>query len=58
MAFPVDQTVTNPGQVNNAGNSRALFLKVFSGEVLTAFHANNIALGLTRVRTTIGRAHV
>jgi len=51
MAFPTDQAVTNPGQVNNANDSRALFLKVFSGEVLTAFHQTNIALGLTRVRT-------
>jgi len=51
MAFPIDQAVTNPGQVNNAGDARALYLKVFSGEVLTAFHQENIALGLTRVRT-------
>jgi len=51
MSFPLDQAVTNPGQVNNAGDSRALFLKVFSGEVLTAFHQTNFALGLTRVRT-------
>lgn len=51
MAFPTDQAVTNPGQVNNAGDSRALFLKVFSGEVLTSFHQTNIALGLTRVRS-------
>jgi len=51
MTFPVDQAVSNPGQVNNSGDSRELFLKVFSGEVLTTFHQNNIALGLTRVRT-------
>lgn len=51
MTFPVNQIVTNPGQVNNAGNSRDLFLKVFSGEVLTAFHQENYALGLTRVRS-------
>ncbi|WP_432473726.1 hypothetical protein [Amphritea sp. HPY] len=51
MAFPTDQVVTNPGQVDNAGNARALFLKVFSGEVLTAFHQKNVALGLTRTRT-------
>jgi hypothetical protein len=50
MAFPTDQTVNNAGQVNNAGDARALFLKVYSGEVLTAFHQRNIALGLTRVR--------
>jgi hypothetical protein len=51
MAFPIDQAVTNAGQVNNAGDARALFLKVFSGEVLTAFHQTNLALGLTRVRS-------
>lgn len=51
MAFPTDQQVTNPGQVNNAGDSRALYLKIFSGEVLTAWHQTNMALGMTRVRT-------
>ncbi|BAJ51827.1 major head protein [Ralstonia phage RSB2] len=30
-------TVQNPGQVNNAGDRLALFLKMFAGEVLTAF---------------------
>lgn len=29
--------VQNPGQVNNAGDRLALFLKVFAGEVLSAF---------------------
>lgn len=51
MTFPADQTVNNSLQVNNAGDARALGLKVFSGEVLTAFHQKNLALGLTRVRT-------
>jgi hypothetical protein len=51
MPFPVDQTVTNAGQVNNAGDARALYLKIFSGEVLTAWHQENMALGMTRVRT-------
>lgn len=51
MAFPVDQVVTNPGQVNNAGDSRDLYLKIFSGEVLTAWHQENMALNMTRVRT-------
>jgi hypothetical protein len=32
-----DFTLVNPGLVNNAGTADALFLKVFSGEVLTAF---------------------
>ena len=30
---------------------RNLFLKVFAGEVLTAFNVNNIGMGLHRVRT-------
>lgn len=51
MAFPIDQTVTNPGAVNNAGDVRALYLKVYSGEVLTVFHQTNVALSLTRVRS-------
>ena len=51
MPFPVDQTVTNPGQINNANDARALYLKVFAGEVLTAWHQENMALGMTRVRT-------
>lgn len=51
MAFPIEQTVNFAGQKNNAGNSREMFLKVFSGETLTAFHQKNLALGLTRTRT-------
>lgn len=39
------------GQVNLAGDADALFLKVFSGEVLTTFEANNVMLPLSRVRT-------
>jgi hypothetical protein len=33
----VDYTLQNPGIVNNAGDPKALFYKVFSGEVLMAF---------------------
>ncbi|HBH7886634.1 TPA: phage capsid protein [Vibrio parahaemolyticus] len=51
MSFPLQTTVSRTGQVNAAGNSRELFLKLFAGEVLTTFKADNIALGLTRVRT-------
>lgn len=51
MAFPVDQTVNFAGQKNNTGNSRDMYLKVFAGETLTAFHQANIFLGLTRTRT-------
>lgn len=47
MAF----TLSRSGQNNNAGDDKALFLKVFSGEVLTAYEENNIMMGLHRVRT-------
>lgn len=39
------------GQINSLGDATALFLKVFSGEVLTAFEEANVALALTQVRT-------
>jgi len=39
------------GQVNLAGDDQALFLKVFSGEVLTAFHRDNVFLDRSMVRT-------
>lgn len=51
MAFPTDQTVSRLGQQNQTGDSRALFLKLFAGEVLTSFEEKNIAMGLHRVRT-------
>lgn len=43
--------VSRLGQVNGANDAKALFLKVFAGEVLTAFNTNNIGMGLHRVRT-------
>lgn len=51
MSFPTDKTVSRLGQMNKTGDSRALFQKLYSGEVLTTFHNTNIALGLTRSRT-------
>ena len=51
MAFPTDQNVSRLGQQNQSGDVRALFLKLFAGEVLTAFEEKNIAMGLHRVRT-------
>lgn len=51
MAFPTDQTLQQPGQINNAGDSRALFEKLFAGEVLTEFHNQNIMMGKTRTKT-------
>jgi hypothetical protein len=44
-------TPSRSGQVNLAGDVDALFLKVFSGEVLTAFHRDNVFLGKSMVRT-------
>ena len=44
-------SVSHIGQINAAGDLDALWLKVFAGEVLTAFEENNVFLPLTRVRT-------
>jgi hypothetical protein len=46
-----DALVSRLGQVNGAGDSLALFMKVFAGEVLTAFEINNVALERTMVRS-------
>jgi hypothetical protein len=43
--------VSRLGQVNGANDAKALFLKVFAGEVLTAFNTKNIGMNLHRVRT-------
>lgn len=40
-----DATVTRLGQVNNAGDVDALFLKLFAGEVLTTFEQKSATLG-------------
>ena len=39
------------GQKAGGSDAKELFLKVFAGEVLTAFNTNNIAMPLHRVRT-------
>jgi len=39
------------GQIDKAGDVDALFLKVFSGEVLTTFEENNIMMPLHRTRS-------
>lgn len=39
------------GQINGSGDVDALFLKVYAGEVLTAFEGNNVMLDRTMVRT-------
>jgi hypothetical protein len=44
-------TPNRPGQVQGAGDARALFEKVFAGEVLTAFETNTILKPLTEQKT-------
>ena len=39
------------GQINQAGDPNAIFLKVFSGEVFTAFKLNTVADALQRTRS-------
>lgn len=47
----MDFTVSRPGQVNGAGDAKALFYKKFSGEVMTAFEERNVFMPLHMVRT-------
>ena len=51
MAFPTDQTVSRLGQVNATGDDRSLFLKLYAGEVLTAYEEKNVFMPLHRTRT-------
>lgn len=44
-------TVSRPGQADNTGDALALFLKVFPGEVLTAFDEHNVMMPLHSTRT-------
>jgi len=46
-----DATVTRIGQINGAGDVDALFLKVFAGEILTAFETACVTLDKHLVRT-------
>ena len=39
------------GQTNATGDARSLFLKLYAGEVLTAFQTRNVMMPLHRVRT-------
>ena len=39
------------GKANNSGDDNALFLKVWSGEVLSSFQQENKLLDTTTVRT-------
>lgn len=51
MALPHYDSVSRLGQTNGSGDDRSLFLKLYAGEVLTAFQRNNIAMELHRSRT-------
>jgi len=44
-------TPSRLGQANLTGDAKALFLKVWSGEVLTAFHRENVFLNRSMVRS-------
>ena len=44
-------TISSIGQVNSSGTADALFLKVFSNEVLSQFVRENQMLGMSTVRT-------
>lgn len=46
-----DLILSRPAQINKAGDVDAMFLKVFSGEVLTAFEETNVMKDLHRMRT-------
>lgn len=50
MALP-NQNASRLGQANGAGDARELFLKLYAGEVLTAFEERNVFMPLHRVRT-------
>ena len=43
--------LTRPGQLNTAGDARALYLKLFSGEMFKGFQNNTIARDLVMKRT-------
>ena len=43
--------LTRPGQLNSAGDARALYLKLFSGEMFKGFQHNAIARDLVMKRT-------
>lgn len=46
-----DASVARIGQINSAGDPKALFMKVFAGEVLTAFKENCVTEDKHMVRT-------
>ena len=52
--------LTRPGQSNSAGDARALYLKLFSGEMFKGFQRNTIArdLVMKRTLTTVSYTHL
>jgi hypothetical protein len=46
--------LTRPGQANSTGDARALYLKLFSGEMFKGFQTNTIARDLVMKRTLRG----
>lgn len=51
MAQLATTGISNPGQKLSSGDRDALFMKVFSGEVLTAFARNTVMMSRHQVRT-------
>lgn len=51
MAALDQNTISNPGQNLSAGERDALFMKMFAGEVLTAFSRNSVMMDKHMVRT-------
>tara|TARA_R100000700_G_C3177343_1_gene152504 strand:- start:2235 stop:3455 length:1221 start_codon:yes stop_codon:yes gene_type:complete len=50
-ANPTNYVGHRSGQKNATGSSRELFLKLYAGEVMTAFQTKNIMMNYTRTRT-------
>ena len=51
MAALAATSISNPGQALSAGDRDALFMKVFTGEVLTAFARTSVMMSRHQVRT-------
>lgn len=51
MTALLETGISNPGKNLSAGERDALFMKVFSGEVLTAFARNTVMMSRHQVRT-------
>lgn len=49
--MPIQTTPSRTGQINLANDADSLFLKVFSGEIISVFEETNLMLPLTKVRS-------